>query len=206
MAGDEHEGAWLGPDTLVVDAGEKDDVGAALVVALAEIRCPALAQVELVRPLLELLVQLPERGFVLGGSLGGVHARSLPGTRLSKTTERVTIAGVHEDQRRRARNEALFREVNERIVELDTGLGGHDRGGSPLIGFVCECPREDCSELLEVTHGQYEGVRENPRRFLVLPGHEDLDIAKVIDRNGQFLVVEKTGEAGEFAVEQDPRS
>ena len=116
------------------------------------------------------------------------------------------IAGVDDDQRRRARNEALFREVNERIVELDTGVGGYDRGDSLLIGFVCECPREDCSEMLEVTHGQYEGVRENPRRFLVLPGHEDVDIAKVIDQHAQFLVVEKIGEAGEFAVEQDPRS
>lgn len=107
---------------------------------------------------------------------------------------------------RRARNEALFREVNERIVELETGLGGYDRDASLLIGFVCECPRQDCGEMLEVTHGQYEAVREHPRRFLVLPRHEDGDIARVVERHAQFLVVEKLGEAGEIAVEQDSRS
>jgi PHD/YefM family antitoxin component YafN of YafNO toxin-antitoxin module len=113
---------------------------------------------------------------------------------------------VSEDERRRARNEALFREVNERIAELETGRGGYDRDDSLLTGFVCECPREDCSEMLEVTRGQYEGVRDDPRRFLVLPGHEDGDIAKVVERHESYLVVEKTGEAAAIAEEQDPRS
>jgi 5-bromo-4-chloroindolyl phosphate hydrolysis protein len=110
---------------------------------------------------------------------------------------------VDENQRRRARNEALFREVNERIVELEAG---YDRDDSLLIGFVCECPREDCSEMLEVTRRQYEAVRDNPQRFLVLPGHEDGDIANVVERHTQYFVVEKSGEAGEIALEQDPRS
>ena len=112
---------------------------------------------------------------------------------------------MDDDQRRRARNEALFREVNERIVELETGLGGYDRDDSLLIGFVCECPREDCGELLEVTRGQYEAVRDNGRRFLVLPGHEDSDIANLVERHTQYLIVEKSGEAGKIAVEHDPR-
>ena len=113
---------------------------------------------------------------------------------------------MDEDQGRRARNEALFREVNERIVELETGLTGYDRDNSLLIGFVCECPREDCGEMLEVTRGQYEAVRDHPRRFLVRPGHEDGDIALVVERHSQYLVVEKTGEAAEVAAEQDPRT
>ena len=113
---------------------------------------------------------------------------------------------MDENQRRRARNEALFREVNERIVELETGLTGYDLDDSLLIAFVCECPRENCGETLEVTLGQYEAVRDNPRRFLVLPGHEDGDIGRVLERHSHYLVVEKPGEAGEIAIEQDPRS
>ena len=110
---------------------------------------------------------------------------------------------MDEDDQRRSRNEALFREVNDRIVELEAG---YDRDDSLLVGFVCECPREDCGETLEVTRRQYEAVRENPRRFLVLPGHEDGDIANLVERHAQYLVVEKVGEAGEIAVEQDSRS
>jgi hypothetical protein len=112
---------------------------------------------------------------------------------------------VDSDQRRRARNEAIFREVNERIVELEAGRGGYDRDDSLLIGFVCECPREDCNEMLEMTRGQYEAVRDNSRRFLVLPGHEDGDIANVVERHSNYLVAEKTGEAAAVADEQDPR-
>jgi hypothetical protein len=113
---------------------------------------------------------------------------------------------VDEDGRRRAQNEALFREVNERIVELETARTGYDRDDSLLIGFVCECPRDDCSEMIELTRRQYEAVRENPRRFLVLPGHEEVDIANVAERHSSHLVVEKTGEAAEIAIDQDPRT
>jgi hypothetical protein len=113
---------------------------------------------------------------------------------------------VDSDQRRRARNEALFREVNERIVELETDRGGYDRDDALLIGFVCECPREDCGETIEVTRGQYEAVRDNSRRFLVLNGHEDGDIAKVVERHENYLVVEKIGEAAAVAEAQDPNS
>jgi hypothetical protein len=112
---------------------------------------------------------------------------------------------VNDGERRRARNEALFREVNERIVELETDLTG-DREDSLLIGFVCECPREDCGEMIEVTRGQYEAVRDNPRRFLVLPGHEDSEIANVVERHSSHLVVEKKGEAAQVTTEQDPRT
>jgi hypothetical protein len=113
---------------------------------------------------------------------------------------------VDEGERRRAQNEALFREVNERIVELETGLTGSDQDDSLLIGFVCECPREDCNETIEVTRREYEAVRENARRFVVLPGHEESDIANVVERHSNYLVIEKTGAAAELATEQDPRT
>jgi hypothetical protein len=59
---------------------------------------------------------------------------------------------------------------------------GYGEANGLLIGFIfmCECGQEDCSEPLEVTHGRYEAVRGDPRRFLVLPGHKDLDIARVV--------------------------
>jgi hypothetical protein len=106
---------------------------------------------------------------------------------------------------RRARNEALFREVNERIEEITTDLS-EDGGHVERIKFVCECGRDRCTELLEATRDEYEAVRSNPRRFLVLPGHEHTDTARVVERNSGFCVVEKLEEAGEVAVEQDPRS
>jgi hypothetical protein len=108
-------------------------------------------------------------------------------------------------EERRARNEALFRDVNERIEEVTTDLG-EDGGHAERIGFVCECGIEDCTELLEVTVAEYEAVRASPRHFLVRPGHEDTNTERVVERNSGFFVVEKLDEAGEVAVEHDPRS
>jgi hypothetical protein len=113
---------------------------------------------------------------------------------------------VDSRQNRRAHNETLFREVNERVEEVGSGSAGYGENDGQLIGFVCECGRDDCAEPLEVTHAQYESVRSNPLRFLVVPGHEHTDAARVVERHAQFLVVEKIGEAAEIAAEHDPRS
>jgi hypothetical protein len=106
---------------------------------------------------------------------------------------------------RRARNEAFFREVNERIEDLS----GHSPGESGQDGsfeIVCECGKVDCAELIAVTRAEYEAVRSDPRHFLVLPGHEHTDTARLVERNSHFFVVEKLEHAAEIAVEHDPRS
>lgn len=103
---------------------------------------------------------------------------------------------------RRARNEALFREVNERIEELSSDESEQEAS----IEVVCECSRVRCTELIEVTRRQYESVRSDPRRFIVVPGHEHTDTARVVERNSAFSVIEKLEGAAEIAVEHDPRS
>ena len=103
---------------------------------------------------------------------------------------------------RRARNEALFREVNERIEELSSDESEQEAS----LEVVCECGRNDCTELLELTRAQYEAVRSEPRRFIVVPGHEHTDTERVVERNSGFFVVEKLEHAAEIAVEHDPRS
>ena len=106
---------------------------------------------------------------------------------------------------RRARNEALFREVNERIEELSPDSADESEQEAS-IEFVCECSRADCTELIEVTRAEYEAVRSDPRRFIVVPGHEHTDTERVVERNSGFFVVEKLEHAAEIAVEHDPRS
>jgi hypothetical protein len=97
-----------------------------------------------------------------------------------------------------ARNEALFREFNERVEGL--------AGDSPRIELVCECGNLDCLERLELTRTTYEQVRSDPRRFVVAPGHEDTRIERVVARLAGYVVVEKVAEAAEVAIEHDPRS
>lgn len=108
------------------------------------------------------------------------------------------------EHERRAKNEAIFREVNERIEELSK-RAGIDSGDSLLPGFVCECSQEACTELLEATYQQYEAVREHPRRFLVRAGHEDLEVDRVVEQHEDSLVVEKRDEVSGIAIAHDPR-
>ena len=87
------------------------------------------------------------------------------------------------------RNEALFREVNVRIADLEEGLLGLGEGGP--LSLVCECVHTGCAIPIAVESATFREVRENPLRFLVAPGHEDLDAESVVERRAGYLIVEK---------------
>jgi hypothetical protein len=103
---------------------------------------------------------------------------------------------------RLARNEALFRQVNERLKDVSEVLGTADSGPE----FVCECADEGCTERIRLSLGEYEWLRANPRHFVVVPGHERADIERVVEHRGRYCVVEKIGVPGEVAEDTDPRS
>ena len=102
---------------------------------------------------------------------------------------------------RQGRNESLFREVNERIAELNQTF--HVEGRSE---FLCECSREECRDPVSISIDEYESVRRESTRFFVLPGHEDESVERVIERNERYIVVEKIGDAADEAEDLDPRS
>jgi hypothetical protein len=104
-------------------------------------------------------------------------------------------------QERFGANESVFRQINEGI-ERGQWPGEEDTA----VGFRCECARLGCNELLELSVREYEQVRSDPRRFIVVPGHERLDAEVVIERHPGYLVVEKLDQAGDTAVRHDPRS
>jgi hypothetical protein len=103
---------------------------------------------------------------------------------------------------RAARNESVFREVNEQL-EAAASASPSDDGG-----FVCECADVSCTTLLKVPLDDYQRVRECSERFIVAPGAEHVDpmIETVVERTPGFWVVEKQGIAGEAAGRLDPNS
>jgi hypothetical protein len=106
------------------------------------------------------------------------------------------------DAKARAKNEAIFREINEQIEKVSQSVAPDDK----TMAFLCECDRADCHEKLNVTRAEYEAVRAVPTRFIVLPGHEDREVEQIVVSNDRLLVVEKEGEAAKQAAEHDPRS
>jgi hypothetical protein len=111
---------------------------------------------------------------------------------------------MDETQRRKAANEAVFREVNERIEALQRGFAVTQK--QPLH-IVCECDRLDCTSRITVSVERYEGVRAHSDEFFVIEGHEDSSVEEVVDTGPEYLIVrKKPGEPREIAESTDPRS
>jgi len=106
------------------------------------------------------------------------------------------------DKVKLAHTEALFRDVNERIAQ------SAERFSAESAEFVCECADPNCTHRIETTLEHYDEVREDATHFLLVPGHEDTDIERVVDRRGPKLaVVEKFERVVARTVRQlDPRA
>lgn len=95
-----------------------------------------------------------------------------------------------------ARNQSTFRDANEKIVAAagEIGVSQH------AVPFICECAETSCTQVLLIDLAEYSAVRRHPRRFLHATGHHD-DVGFVVEMHGNYIVVEKTGLAGEIAEE-----
>ena len=90
---------------------------------------------------------------------------------------------------RMAHTEALFRDVNERIAE------SAERFSSDDAMFICECSDQTCTDRIGASLAEYEQVREHGDRFLLVPGHEDTSIERVVVRpRKQLAIVKKVNE------------
>ena len=105
--------------------------------------------------------------------------------------------------RRVGLNESIFRQVNEQIESLNRDFGDELR----TMTAICECARGDCTERLEISVREYEEVRADPRRYIVIPGHEVPEFEVTIEQRDSYDVVEKReGLPAEVAEKTDPRS
>jgi hypothetical protein len=108
---------------------------------------------------------------------------------------------VDERVRRIGLNEAVFRQVNERIEELADTFGLRER-----LDLVCECGNASCRSRIEMGHEEYEELRSDPTTFAVVSGHEIRDVEEIVERHKTFDVVRKTAsEAQKVAEATDPR-
>jgi hypothetical protein len=107
---------------------------------------------------------------------------------------------------RMAKNEALFRSVNERVKDLSDRLSLVDVADGPSVEeYLCECVDVECMERVQVRGEEYERVRSNPLWFFVALGHVAPEIERVVDENERFAVVEKGPGERDIAVATDPR-
>lgn len=104
-------------------------------------------------------------------------------------------------EKRLAQNETLFREVNERVEAV-----AHQLGPDVPYEYLCECANADCTFRLEISLSVYEAVCSEARTFVVLPLHYTPEVEDLVVEEDTYWVVRKTGEAGEYVEQLDPRS
>jgi hypothetical protein len=91
-----------------------------------------------------------------------------------------------------AENQATFRRANEALFFSFRELGPDD-----LAPFLCECGDDRCTQTIRLKLEEYEEVREQSGRFVVVPGHEILEVERIVEAGERYEVVEKpSGTAG----------
>lgn len=111
-------------------------------------------------------------------------------------------AEAQDEMLRAARNQTLYREVNERIQDLNEQFAAASSAGAT---WICECADPECSEKMELTLAEYEHLRAHPNRFAVVPGHVYEEVERIVEEHEAYVVVEKLGPGAAYAVGHDPR-
>jgi hypothetical protein len=109
---------------------------------------------------------------------------------------------MDEHERRIALNEAVFREANERIQELNQTFATF----TDALVLVCECGDGECAEKISMAPAAYEELRAESAHFAVVPGHEMPEVEQVIaQREGYDVVRKDDGIPRKVAEVTDPR-
>ena len=98
-------------------------------------------------------------------------------------------------------NEAVFREVNERIEGLAETFDLN-----ATLDLICECGDATCVERISLTRTEYEELRSESHQFAVHSGHEYPDVETVVARlKGYDIVSKNKGVPKQIAEQTDPR-
>jgi hypothetical protein len=103
---------------------------------------------------------------------------------------------MDERDERIAKNETVFREANRELERVDKAEGATL---GELIEVLCECGQQGCRGVIALTIADYDDVHAQADRFVVLRGHEDTEIEKVVEERAGYLVVDKFGKAENIA-------
>lgn len=102
--------------------------------------------------------------------------------------------------KKKVENEAVFRQKNEAIEQGLAELKEQavEDKSIPIpahedlsLYFYCECADENCKERIFLTLSDYQKLHKNRRKFIVLPGHEVVEVEKVVNKKKQYSIVEK---------------
>jgi hypothetical protein len=93
---------------------------------------------------------------------------------------------MSQDRHRRAENQALRREANERILDVIVHI---EAVGRASIDVICECGDDDCRSLFPMDEADYAQIRADDALYVVARGHERDEFERVVRRADGYSVV-----------------
>jgi hypothetical protein len=116
------------------------------------------------------------------------------------------LVATDEDQEalRAAETQSILRAGNERTR---ASALRYKFEPTQRVPFLCECADQRCTEIVMLSLADYERIREYPKRFLLVAGHEDAeaDYEQIIEAENGYAIIEKIGPAGIKSALLDPR-
>ena len=83
-------------------------------------------------------------------------------------------------------NQEAFRRANDEIAAAARDLDQDDR--SP---FLCECADERCTKIVLLTLDEYEDVRSDDGRHVIVPGHDVAPNERVLEESDRYWITEQ---------------
>jgi hypothetical protein len=110
---------------------------------------------------------------------------------------------VNEHERRIGLNEALYRDVNEKLRSINAAFASI----TETFEIMCECGHSTCTDRFSIAPSAYEELRADPLLFAVAPGHETGEVEQVVSVTDLYEIVRKRpGDPASIASATDPRS
>jgi hypothetical protein len=110
--------------------------------------------------------------------------------RLSPATRRVTKRAFAPrrfgEDRSVAADQSAFAEANDRIRAR-----AEEWGFRAAVPFLCECSKLSCTETMQLSLATYRRARERSHAFIVLAGHDDPQVERIVADGAGFVLVEK---------------
>jgi hypothetical protein len=87
---------------------------------------------------------------------------------------------------RALRNEEFFHGANQAILREAEPVPAEQP-----MEFLCECVRLGCADRVRLAPRDWRAAHEDDRTFVICPGHEVLDVERVVRREDAYAVVRK---------------
>jgi hypothetical protein len=83
-------------------------------------------------------------------------------------------------------NEETFAKANEQIR-----ASAEKYEFAEAVPFLCECSKVSCTETIRLSLTTYREARAQGDAFILLPGHDDPHVERIVGEGAGYVLVEK---------------